>query len=276
MKKFLVSILALFFIISMITTVNAATGSISIGASSDTVVKGKTFTVTIAGTADSPIDGMYTKFTYDKNVLSLESAAAGENYGNNSSEGEILVTNNSSTTSPTSATLYTITFKVLDNANVDSTTISFSESALHLNEGGTVKEVSSSIDNVIVKIKADDTIVGGGTETPDGNQNGEEKNPGNENQNPSNDDNSNDGSNNDNTNGGNNSGSEEKKENVNQNENEKIALSREQLLNKIWNYDYYGNDRTIDTHIKMLRNNLGEYRNLIKTVRGLGYKFEEE
>lgn len=58
--------------------------------------------------------------------------------------------------------------------------------------------------------------------------------------------------------------------------NKKIALSREQLLNKIWNYDYYGNDRTIDTHIKMLRNNLGEYRNLIKTVRGLGYKFEEE
>ena len=52
-------------------------------------------------------------------------------------------------------------------------------------------------------------------------------------------------------------------------------MSREQLLNKIWNYDYYGNDRTIDTHIKMLRNNLGKYRNLIKTVRGLGYKFEE-
>ena len=57
--------------------------------------------------------------------------------------------------------------------------------------------------------------------------------------------------------------------------NKKIALSREQLLNKIWNYDYYGNDRTIDTHIKMLRNNLGKYRYLIKTVRGLGYKFEE-
>ena len=56
--------------------------------------------------------------------------------------------------------------------------------------------------------------------------------------------------------------------------NKGIALSREQLLNNIWNYDYLGNDRTIDTHIKMLRNNLGEYRNLITTVRGMGYKFD--
>ena len=52
--------------------------------------------------------------------------------------------------------------------------------------------------------------------------------------------------------------------------NKGIALSREQLLNKIWNYDYFGNDRTIDTHIKMLRNNLREYRDLITTVRGRG------
>ena len=57
-------------------------------------------------------------------------------------------------------------------------------------------------------------------------------------------------------------------------ENKNVALSREQLLNKIWGYDFYGDDRTIDTHIKMLRNNLGEYRNLIKTVRAVGYKFE--
>lgn len=56
--------------------------------------------------------------------------------------------------------------------------------------------------------------------------------------------------------------------------NKGIALSREQLLNKVWNYDYFGNDRTIDTHIKMLRNNLGKYRDLISTVRGMGYKFD--
>lgn len=53
-----------------------------------------------------------------------------------------------------------------------------------------------------------------------------------------------------------------------------IALSREQLLTNIWGYDFYGDDRTIDTHIKTLRNNLGQYRDCIVTVRGMGYKFE--
>lgn len=57
-------------------------------------------------------------------------------------------------------------------------------------------------------------------------------------------------------------------------ENKGIALSREQLLNSVWGYDFYGDDRTVDTHIKMLRHSLGKYRDLIKTVRGLGYKFE--
>ena len=56
--------------------------------------------------------------------------------------------------------------------------------------------------------------------------------------------------------------------------NKNIAVSREELLSKIWGYDFFGNDRTIDTHIKMLRNNLGKYRDLITTVRGMGYKFE--
>ena len=56
--------------------------------------------------------------------------------------------------------------------------------------------------------------------------------------------------------------------------NENIALSREQLLTNIWGYDFYGDDRTIDTHVKTLRNNLGEYRKYIVTIRGMGYKFE--
>ena len=59
-------------------------------------------------------------------------------------------------------------------------------------------------------------------------------------------------------------------------QNKGIALSREQLLSHVWGYDFFGDDRTIDTHIKMLRNNLGKYRDLIKTVRSVGYKFEEE
>ncbi|MEG0977181.1 MAG: response regulator transcription factor [Bacilli bacterium] len=57
-------------------------------------------------------------------------------------------------------------------------------------------------------------------------------------------------------------------------DNRNIALSRENLLSNIWGYDFYGDDRTIDTHIKTLRKQLGIYSNLIVTVRGMGYKFE--
>ncbi|MBR3356842.1 MAG: response regulator transcription factor [Solobacterium sp.] len=53
-----------------------------------------------------------------------------------------------------------------------------------------------------------------------------------------------------------------------------VALSRQRLLEEVWNYDYFGDDRTVDTHIKMLRHNLGRYRDHIVTVRGMGYKFE--
>ena len=53
-----------------------------------------------------------------------------------------------------------------------------------------------------------------------------------------------------------------------------MAISRNQLLEEVWNYDYFGDDRTVDTHIKMLRHNLGPYRDHIVTVRGMGYKFE--
>ncbi len=56
--------------------------------------------------------------------------------------------------------------------------------------------------------------------------------------------------------------------------NENIALSRDKLLNQVWGYDFYGEDRTVDTHIKMLRNSLGDYRKFIITVRGVGYKFD--
>ena len=56
--------------------------------------------------------------------------------------------------------------------------------------------------------------------------------------------------------------------------NQNVAISRESLLSTIWGYDFFGDDRTIDTHIKMLRNNLGKYRDIIHTVRGVGYKFE--
>ncbi|MBQ8195204.1 MAG: response regulator transcription factor [Oscillospiraceae bacterium] len=56
--------------------------------------------------------------------------------------------------------------------------------------------------------------------------------------------------------------------------NKNIALTRNRLLEEVWGYDFFGDNRTIDTHIKMLRNNLGPYRKFIVTLRGMGYKFE--
>ena len=59
-------------------------------------------------------------------------------------------------------------------------------------------------------------------------------------------------------------------------ENQKIALSREKILNNVWNYEYFGDARTIDTHVKKLRSKLGDKGNYIKTIWGMGYKFEVE
>lgn len=59
-------------------------------------------------------------------------------------------------------------------------------------------------------------------------------------------------------------------------ENEGLALSREKILNNVWNYDYFGDARTIDTHVKKLRSKMGEKGDLIKTIWGLGYKFESK
>lgn len=56
--------------------------------------------------------------------------------------------------------------------------------------------------------------------------------------------------------------------------NRGIALSREKLITEVWGYDYYGDDRTLDTHIKLLRSSLGPYRKLLVTLRGVGYRFE--
>ena len=57
-------------------------------------------------------------------------------------------------------------------------------------------------------------------------------------------------------------------------ENQGIALSREKILNNVWNYDYFGDARTIDTHVKKLRSKLGDKGEYIKTIWGMGYKFE--
>ena len=56
--------------------------------------------------------------------------------------------------------------------------------------------------------------------------------------------------------------------------NKNLALTRDKLLEEVWGYDFFGDDRTVDTHLKMLRNSLGPYRKFIVTLRGMGYKFE--
>lgn len=58
--------------------------------------------------------------------------------------------------------------------------------------------------------------------------------------------------------------------------NKGIALSRDKILQKVWNYDYYGDDRTVDTHVKMLRSHLGSCRHYIETVWGVGYRFDPD
>ncbi len=58
-------------------------------------------------------------------------------------------------------------------------------------------------------------------------------------------------------------------------ENRGLALSRDRILNAVWGYEFFGEDRTVDWQIKLLRNKLGEYRGAIKTLRGVGYKFDE-
>ena len=59
-------------------------------------------------------------------------------------------------------------------------------------------------------------------------------------------------------------------------QNAGIALSRDRILDSVWRYDYYGDARTVDTHIKKLRQKLGDCGNYIKTIRGIGYKFDTE
>ena len=176
MKKVLVSVLSIIFIVSMISTVYAATtGSISVGASSDSVVKGKTFTVTVAGTAEANIKAMEAKLSYDANKLAIENKSAGQGFSDLSGSNEIAITASSSEGLSKSATLYTITFKVLDNATEGETTISVTNAVLALLDAENTNELS---DEVTITIKADDTTVDnqGGATTGDNAQKDEQKN----------------------------------------------------------------------------------------------------
>lgn len=160
MKKILISILAFIFIISAVTAVNAASGSINLSASSDTVVKGKTFTVTLAGTADNNITGLQSTLSYDTTKLSIESKSAGANFTDASGSNSEIAILSSGNTVEKSGTLYTITFKVLDTAEEESVTISVTNATLALvNENSEQENVTVSDDSVTINIKSDDTTI---------------------------------------------------------------------------------------------------------------------
>ena len=167
-KIVLISLLALIFVASMVTTINAATGSITVASSASQVIKGKTFTVTIAGTADQDITALQASLTFDSSKLSLESKTAGTGFtdsSGNDSEIAILSTDNSSLSK--AGSLYTLTFKVLDTAEVGETTVKVSNAKLALVKDGTQENVSVADGSATVTIKADNTTV----DTKDDNKN---------------------------------------------------------------------------------------------------------
>ena len=198
MKKVLVSIITMIFIISMAITVKAATGNISFGASSDSVLKGKTFTITLAGTADGNITGLKADLSYDTSKLEIDNKKAGTGFSDLSGSKEISIVSTNSENLSKSGTLYTITFKVLDNAAEGATEISISNVTLALvNENSQQENVNVANDSVIVTIKADDTTAG--------NNEDNNNNPNNGNNNSSNTNNNNSGKSNSNSNKSNNS-----------------------------------------------------------------------
>lgn len=208
MKKVLVSIITMIFIISMAITVKAATGNISFGASSDSVLKGKTFTITLAGTADGNITGLKADLSYDTSKLEIDNKKAGTGFSDLSGSKEISIVSTNSENLSKSGTLYTITFKVLDNAAEGATEISISNVTLALvNENSQQENVNVANDSVIVTIKADDTTAGNNEDNNNNTNNGNNNNntDNGANNNSSNTNNNNSGKSNSNSNKSNNS-----------------------------------------------------------------------
>ena len=167
-KLVLISLLALIFVASMLTTVNAASGSISVASSASQVVKGKTFTVTIAGTADQNITALQAALSFDTSKLSLESKTAGTGFTDSSgSDSEIAILSTDNNSLSKSGSLYTLTFKVLDTAEVGETTVKVLNAKLALVKDGTQENVSVADGSATVTIKADNTTV----DTKDDNKN---------------------------------------------------------------------------------------------------------
>lgn len=155
MKKVIISILTIIVLImSMTIVVNAeeATGSVSLAASSDNVVKGKTFTVTLAGVSNTNIIGIKAQLSYDSSKIALKSKKVGENFTDASAnDNEIAIATGG--VGAKSATLCTYTFEVLDTAEEGETTIEVSNITLAADTNIKLDKNES----VTVTIKSDDT-----------------------------------------------------------------------------------------------------------------------
>jgi LPXTG-motif cell wall-anchored protein len=196
MKRKVISILTIFLIISIALTasIKAATGSISVGASSESVIKGKTFTVTIAATADTNVIGLKANLNYDTTKLTLKSKKAGDNFTDGSAnESELAFATGGAGSK--SATICTLTFEALDSAAVGDTEIKISGIVLAADEN-----INLNDETVTIKIKADDTTAGN-----DENNNNNTTNNGNNNNNTDNSANNSNNSNNNANNSNNNS-----------------------------------------------------------------------
>ena len=158
MKKVIISILTIIVLImSMTIVVNAeeATGSVSLAASSDNVVKGKTFTVTLAGVSNTNIIGIKAQLSYDSSKIALKSKKVGENFTDASAnDNEIAIATGG--VGAKSATLCTYTFEVLDTAEEGETTIEVSNITLAADTNINLTKNES----VTVTIKSDDTTAG--------------------------------------------------------------------------------------------------------------------
>ena len=159
MKKICLSILIFIFILSMYTKVNASTGSVEISSDSATVTKGNTFNVSIVGSSDSDITALEAKLSFDNTKLAIQSKSAGKNFTDLSGSDSEIAVLSTGNTSEKQGTIYTITFKVLDNAEVGNTTISISNVTLAVvNSNAEQENLELQVKGLDVEIKeASDT-----------------------------------------------------------------------------------------------------------------------
>lgn len=163
MKKILVASLVLTFIILISSSVYATIGNINLNTSSDSAIKGETFTVTIEASADNNITGLQCDLEYDINKLSIQKKSAGTGFSDLSGTGEIAIVSTDSDSLSKSGILYTITFKVLEESEIGETTISAKNAILAvLNDNSEQENINVGDNEAVVNIK----VEGGTTDTP--------------------------------------------------------------------------------------------------------------